>query len=385
MRVRSSGLIDLKNSVLKILHLSSAQALGGGERHLADLANALASRGHDVHVMLRPQSPLIKELEAVRPQNITTLPLRNALDAVSARKLAHYVREHNIEIVHAHMARDYPLASYATRRNPSRKLIITRHVLFPLNRLHSVTLRHVARVIAVSNAVAQQLRAHRSIPAEAITVIPNGIDIERFKLVSPTVQRNAVRRQWKIPEDGLLVGTVGELTPLKGHEVFLRAASIILRSLPKTRFLIAGVDVSKKEEHRAALNGLIAQLNLARSVEVVGWIEDLASFYSALDVFVSASHTESFGLVIAEAMASAIPVVATETAGASEIITNGETGLLVPIADAQALATTVIDLLKDEEKRSRFAIAGRQRIQERFSLERMVDDTESVYRKVLNE
>jgi glycosyltransferase involved in cell wall biosynthesis len=311
--------------------------------------------------------------------------LRNALDAVSARKLGRYVREHKIRIVHAHLARDYPLASYAARRSPGSRLIITRHVLFPLNRLHSITLSQVARIIAVSEAVARQLRTHGSIPSERITVIPNGIDVQRFEGARSQSEQHNFRRQRKISEDRMLIGTVGEIKALKGHEEFLRAASIIRRKFPRAEFLIAGLDASRDGKNRAALETLIAQLKLGDAVRLIGWVDDLASLYCALDVFVSASRTESFGLAIAEAMASATPVVATATEGASEIITNQETGLLVPIADVEALAAALTDLLGDEDKRRRFAASGRERIQQQFSLGRMVPATEEVYREVLGE
>ena len=369
---------------MRILQLSSAQAFGGGERHLADLANTLAARGHEVHAILRPHSPLNKELVGLPLENIAKLPLRNAFDAGSARKLDRYVREHKIQILHAHMARDYPLASYATRRNPGSKLIITRHVLFPLNRFHSLTLSHVARIIAVSEPVARELRASVSIPAKRIVVIPNGIDVQRFEQATSQSERLSFRRQWKIPEQGSLIGTVGEIKPLKGHEEFLRAAAIIRRRLPAVLFLIAGMDNSRSKENLAGLEELIAQLDLSGSVYIAGWIEDLASLYRTLDVFVSASRTESFGLAIAEAMAAATAVVATKTEGAGEIITS-ETGLLVPIGDVEGLAEAVIDLLDHENKRLRLATSGRERIRERFSLERMVEETESIYREVLND
>ena len=103
---------------LKILYISSAQSLGGGERHLADLANGMAIRGHEILVALRPGSPLLRELSEVPKQNLITLPLRNSLDARSARELAKLVHKGKIQIVHAHMARDYPLAAFATRKNP---------------------------------------------------------------------------------------------------------------------------------------------------------------------------------------------------------------------------------------------------------------------------
>jgi glycosyltransferase involved in cell wall biosynthesis len=368
---------------MKILQLSSAKVFGGGERHLADLANALAACGHEVHAALRPESPLIHQLAGVSNENITTLPLRNALDAVSARKLARYVREHKIEIVHAHLARDYPLASYATRRNPRSKLIITRHVLFPLNRLHSITLSAVARVIAVSPAVKRELVG--LLPPHRIVIIPNGVETQKFEREQTQAELNSFRQRLDISEDDLLVGTVGEITPLKGHEDFLRSAARIRHRLPHTKFIIAGVDATRKGNNLAALESLIADLNLKSSVRLIGWVEDLASFYHALDVFVSASHTESFGLVIAEAMASGVAVVATKTEGAREIIVNEESGLLVPIEEVESMAVAVIDLLTDDRKRRQLAKSGRERIVARFSLVRMVADTENIYEEVLKD
>ena len=127
-------------SPVKILQISSAQSMGGGERHLADLANGLAGRGHEVYLALRPNSPMVAELKNVGKESVTTLPLRNSLDAKSARELSKLVRKNQIQIVHAHMARDYPLAAYAVRQNKEARLIVTRHVLFPLSRLHRITL-----------------------------------------------------------------------------------------------------------------------------------------------------------------------------------------------------------------------------------------------------
>ena len=125
---------------------------------------------------------------------------------------------------------------------------------------------------------------------------------------------------------------------------------------------------------------LIKELELSDHVRLVGWVDDLPQMYCALDVFVSASHTESFGLAIAEAMASGTAVVATETEGAREIIRPGETGLLVPVGDVAALATSIKELLGDEETRVRLGTAAQQDVALRFSVERMVDETENIYR-----
>ena len=372
-------------SKLRILQISSAQSLGGGERHLADLANGLARRGHDVYVALRPNSPLIQELAGLANKNVTTLPLRNSLDAISARDLSRLVRRNKIQIVHAHMARDYPLAAYAARMNANARLLITRHVLFPLTRLHRITLSRAARIIAVSQAVASQLKTDAIGPAEKISVVLNGIETARFSKARAEFSRRQFLENWKLPADSLLVGAVGELTPLKGQEEILRAAQQLLKQLPETHFIIAGIDHSREKQHRTRLEQLIKELNLTTHVSLVGWLDDLAELYCALDVFVSASHTESFGLAIAEAMASGTAVVATESEGASELIKTGATGLLVPIGNVDTLAESILRLLKDKDERLRLGGAAQHTAAANFSLERMIEETEAIYRAELQE
>jgi glycosyltransferase involved in cell wall biosynthesis len=368
---------------LRILQLSSAQSLGGGERHLADLANGLVDRGHELLVALRPGSALHDELSRVSKKNITTLPLRNSLDVNSARALAKLVRKNDIQIIHAHMARDYPLAAYAVRQNPAARLIVTRHVLFPLNRLHRLTFSKASRIIAVSQAVASQLRADKVAPAEKISVVLNGINTDRFARAREQFKREEFLQRWKLPEQSLLVGTVGELTPLKGHQDFLCAAADISKHSSGCNFIIAGIDHSPDGRNEAQIEKLIDELNLRERVRRVKWLDDLAQLYCALDVFVSASHTESFGLAIAEAMASRTAVVATQTEGAREIVRAGKTGLLAPIGNPNELAAAILSLLNDEPARRRLAAAAQKDVAAKFNVERMVAETENIYRASL--
>ena len=365
---------------MKILQISSAQSLGGGERHLADLGNGLAGHGHDVYLALRPKSPLINELKNIARENVTTLPLRNSLDAKSARELSRLVRRHQIQIVHAHMARDYPLAAYAVRQNKQARLIVTRHVLFRLSRLHRITLSGASRIIAVSEAVASQLRSDGVTAPEKISVVLNGIDTTLFEEARRMFDREQFLRRWDLPDNCLLVGTVGELTPLKGQSEFLQAAAQVLKQHANAYFFIAGIDHSQENKNCTALELLIEELDLGERVRLVGWLEDLAQLYCGLDVFVSASHTESFGLAIAEAMASQTAIVATETQGAKEIIQPEKTGLLVAVRDSDKLAAAVLELLGNKDSRVRLGRAAQQSVVRKFSVERMIDETEEIYR-----
>ena len=366
---------------MRILQISSAQTLGGGERHLADLANGLVARGHEVFVALRPQSALRDELRSVPAGNVTLLGLRNALDVSSARELGKLVKSKNIEIVHAHMARDYPLAAFAVSRTTAQ-LVLTRHVLFRLNRLHRITFGKAARIIAVSEAVAAQLRGERIAPAEKISVVLNGIDTAKFTAAREEFNRQDFLANWNLPKQCRLVGTVGELTPLKGHEEFLRAAAGVSKVVENSYFILAGIDHSPDGKNAAYVQRLIDELQLGDRVRQVRWLEDLAQLYCALDVFVSASRTESFGLAIVEAMASKTAVVATATLGACEIIRNGETGLLTTIGDANELGDKIKLLMADEVKRTTLAAAAQTEVVRKFDVKRMIDETEKIYREI---
>jgi len=362
---------------MKILQICSARQLGGGEKHLADLANGLALRGHDVFVAVIPSSPLLGELPNVPQQNIVELPMRNSLNVASALKLARFVRNNEIEIVHAHVARDYPLAALAARRAGAR-LVLTRHVLFPLSRIHKLTLRRTARVIAVSQAVAEGLRAQGIFDPDKIVCIPNGIDVDRF-----VKGREAAARREHSTSKKLRVGMTGHLAPIKGQEEFIRAAAIVCGLRDDVEFIVAGEDKTRSGEHRRGLEKLIDELDLNARVRLIGWVEDVAALLPTFDLFVSPSRSEPFGLSIVEAMAAGVPVIATMSEGAREIIDDKQTGRLVPIGDPGGIAKAIAELLSDREERVRLGENAKREVRERFSLERMVVETEKVYEQAL--
>lgn len=357
---------------VKILQISSASSFGGGERYVVDLTNALVKRGHDVYVAVRPGSPLPRHLH-LSAEKTLILPLRNALDVQSARELDKFVRRKEIDVVHAHMARDYSLASYAARRRGT-KFIVTRHVLFKLNRLHRRTLSRAACVIAVSQAVARELRTSQVVKNDQIAVIHNGIDVERIQKTCSALHLQLFLRSIGMPAGTPLVGSIGELRTLKRHDDFIRAAALILKEFPETQFVLAGVG-----EAREQLEKLVTELGLTDCFHFLGWLDDADKLLCAMDVFVSASETESFGLAIVEAMAAETAVVATATEGAKEVIEDQKTGVLVPIGDVQRIAQSVLNLLRDPEKRRTIATQSARSAAIKFSLTRMVDDIEKIY------
>ena len=353
---------------MRILQICSAREIGGGERHLADLANTLAQRGHQVFAALSPSSPVRATLSSVPPENIIELPMRNSLNLATAMKLSRFVRSQKIEIVHAHVARDYPLAALATGRSNAR-LVLTRHVLFPLHRIHKLTLRRTSRVIAVSQAVSESLRSQSIFDRNKVVTIHNGIDLAKFENHDPSRTARKLR-----------VGTAGHLAPIKGHEDFVRAAALVVQNRPDVEFVIAGEDKLQSGENRTAIEKLIRELRVSDHARLIGWVDDMPQFLSTLDLFVSAARSEPFGLAIVEAMAAGVPVVATASEGARETIDEDRTGRLVGVGDVAALARVIEELINDEAERRRLAQNARAVARSRFSLTRMVERTEEVYK-----
>ena len=349
---------------MRILQVCSVTTFGGGERHLADLSHALADRGHEVYAASVPGSPLSAELSFLQP-NALALSRLNYVKNVTS--LAAFVRAHRIEIVHAHAARDYHLAALAVRLAAHGRLVLTRHALFPLRGINKHLLGSASRVIAVSHAVAGSLRQNGVIESSKITVIHNGIETDRFEK--------------SVKGDELVIGTVGHLAPIKGQDVFVRAAAIVWAQRRDVRFVIIGEDKSPHMNYRRSLEKLIAKLGV--TVDMPGWQDDVPAFLTSLALFVSAARSEPFGLAIVEAMAAGLPVIATASEGALEIIEDGHNGKLVPTSNPESLARVINDLLDNPHERSRLGCNAQIAARERFSLQRMTTDTERVYREVL--
>ena len=367
---------------MRILQISSAKTLGGGERHLLDLCRALKEKEHELFIALRKDNELEDKLDFLPLKNRFHIYLRNSIDALSSRKIASFLRKQEIEIVHAHLSRDYLPASLAVRLYPKSRLILTRHVLFPMSNLYKLALGNVSKVIAVSSTVKVNLR--KIFSEEKIICIPNGIDTQKWIDVEHATPCREFRSKHNIPLDKPLIGTVGELKRLKGQEDFVIAAAEIVKAIPNAYFVMAGKDATSNQSYRRKLKRLVKTLNLEKRFIFLDWIEDTSPLLSALDVFVSPSHSESFGLAILEAMVSGCVVVATETDGAKELIRGNKTGLLTPIGDSLKLAESVCEILANDQKRKDIAKKSRDFASQNFTLKKMADKTEAVYLEALS-
>jgi glycosyltransferase involved in cell wall biosynthesis len=209
---------------------------------------------------------------------------------------------------------------------------------------------------------------------EKSCAIHPGIDVARFDGRG----RDELRMEWGIGDEPL-VGIVGRLQPWKGQHVFLRAAARIARKNPQAKFVIVGDAIGGfSAGYPAQLRWLAGELGIEDKVVFAGQRRDVPAVMAALDVFVHASRSEPFGIVIVEAMAAGVPVVATRGGGVGEIVVDGTTGTLVDVEDERAMSDAVLRFIADQPFAAAAGREARDRAQACFSVDRMVEELTGV-------
>jgi len=237
-----------------------------------------------------------------------------------------------------------------------------------LDRAHR---EQVARFVAVSDAVGREL-ARSGILADHIVTIHNGVDIAALEARA----RGSVDAS--LPDGSPRVGFVGRLEPVKGCEHFVRAAARLLDDRPDAAFVIAG-----EGSLRGELEQLVATLRIDGRVAFLGHVPDPAPVIAALDVVVMPSLSEAFGLTALEAMALRVPVVASAVGGLAELVTDGETGLLVQPGDSGAIVEAIERVVDEPDATAAMVAAARALVERDYSAERMAEQYADLYREVL--
>lgn len=372
---------DVGEVLMKILQVCSASEMGGGEVHVADLVRGLACRGHAVYLAVRPESPLRKPLAGIIA-SWHELPLRNSLDLQSARAIARLALEHRIDIVHAHIGRDYLVAALACKQTNDVKLVLTRHHYLPLKRgaLYRWMLSDAAAVIAVSESVRQSVIERLQLPAQRVRMLPNWIDPERFK---PS-DRDAARAVFRV-RSNVAVACIGQITEAKGQEEFIRAAASLARIRTDVEFLIAGEEYHEGRPFTRKLALLADSLGLGDKLRFLGRVSHIPELLAAVDIVVVPSWDEGFSLVTIEAMAAGRAVLASNVGGIAGIIKDNVTGLMFSPRDLHALTDKLLWLVSDVSLRERLSMQGQSDVYVRFGREQIIDQIESLYMEVIGE
>lgn len=231
--------------------------------------------------------------------------------------------------------------------------------------------RFTDRITAVSEAVAAQCVEVEGVTPDQITVIHNGVEIPGGDWTDSTL-----RRELSLPPDLDLIGYAANYRFAKGHDTLLRAFRRVLGQRPGTHLICCGLDVKGT---KTGLQALVRELALDSRVSLLDSRPDVETLYRALDVYIHPSASEGFSNSLLEAMAHALPAVASAVGGTPEAVVDGVTGLLVPPADIERLAGAIITLLSDSRLRTAFGQAGRERATRNFSLAVMLDAYARLY------
>jgi glycosyltransferase involved in cell wall biosynthesis len=364
---------------MKILHINSSDNWGGGEVYTINLCNKLRVKGHEITLACR-QDSAIKKIASGNNLNVLELHLYGAIDIISAFNLYRYCKKKSIDIIHAHLARDYWIAGYVKFFFPEIHIVFTRHLLKPIQPtfFHERLFKKVDMIIAVTDAVNNSLATQNLFPADRIITIYNGIDTSLFA----SAKSGILRKELALDRNVKLVGMVGQISVHKGSSLFINSAAIVCQQYPDAIFIIVGDDF-KNGKYIDELKQLSVRLGIADKVMFLGMRTDVPAIMKDLDIFVLASRNEPFGLVLTEAMAAGTPVIATNAGGAAEIVIDNKTGILVDVNKKASLPDAIISLLKDEKTAQALAKSGQKRAFEKFDLGRMVDEIISVYNSVI--
>lgn len=333
-------------------------------------------------------TPLIQE-KGVKTFNI---PIERGInpikDFISFLKLYNLIKKEKFDIVHTATSKAGFIGRCAAHFAGTQVVIHTSHELpqnatrnpvlkFFYRCLEKIASRWTDKLITVSKPNVEQILKEKIASREKIYLVPNGIETERFDI---KVDKAKKKESLGIDKDSILIGAVGRLEKVKGHKYLLEAASLVVKDFPKAVFYIIG------EGHLK--DCLIKEINrrgLQKNVILGGFCKNLPETLNALDIFVSASLYEGFGVAIAEAFACSLPVVTTGVGGVTDFAIDFETALIVPERDSDALYEAIVFMLKNPDKASFYAENAKEKIKNEFSREQMLQKLWDIYKEYKQE
>jgi len=360
------------------LHIDTARTWRGGQNQVLLTVNGLREIGQRAALVAHPDGELRKR--AAEGLELVPLAPKSEVDLTAAWRLNRVIKRIKPDVVHAHDAHGVAMAGLAlslgagTAKGDEPPLVVSRRVDFHLrgNSFSRWKHRQVDCFIAASEAIRQMLVAD-GVPAERTVTVHEGIDVEHV-VSQPLVD---VHQAFFLPHGAPVVGNIAALVPHKGQRHLIEAAHIVVQKLPDVRFVILG-----EGELREALERLIKEYRLEKHVLLPGFRTDVLGCLKSFDLFVMSSVTEGLGTSLLDAMACSRPIVATNAGGIPEVVEDGVTGLLVPPRDHSALADAIISLIADKTRLQTLGAAGFARVNEKFTVERMIAGTAAVYARV---
>lgn len=369
---------------MNILQIVSSSRTSGAEKHVAVLCDRLKKRGHNVMAVCPHGDWLPEQLRKAEIPTIE-MSMRGISAFATPVNLARVMKEQSIDIIHAHLTRATYYALVAGRL-AHLPMVSSVHC-----RSHDVAYRFLfpqdsSKIVSVSDFIRNGL-LRKGVAEDKIRTIYNGTE---FLLDEPATvppgsaspgSAISVREEFDLPGNSVLVGLIGRIDEFKGHLVLARAVKAIVDACPRAYFVLVGPDVP---EIKREMQEITAAAGVGDHLRFTGVRDDVRRLMGEMDLLTLPSRYEACSMSIIEGMAMGKPVIATLAGGNPELVVDGVTGLLIE-RTPEKLASSVIELLTNEERLSAMGVAARQRAVERFSATIMVDNIESLYREILGQ
>jgi len=360
--------IQPASSRIRVLEIIGNAIVGGMENSVQRLIERLPTQRFSVSALCPFESPYTDRLRAAGAE-VHIVPMPDDPPWSAIHQTCALIKSHAVDVIHSHLPNAHVLAGIAGRLS-GKPVLATIHgrQLSPLDlEVHRSAGTHLHVVCKQSHFNALGI----GIAASQLNFIPHGVDTDVFK-----PQRNGpgrLHQRFGIADGAPVVGFVGRLSPEKAPDVFLRMALGLHERSPQTRFVVLGDGPMRRQ-----LEGFVRQFDLTAAIHFAGMQDDMPTLLNELDIVVSTSHSEAMPLSLMEAMACALPVVATRVGGVPDLIQHGVTGWLAGDGDYEGLAVQVLELLEDADRRALAGQCGRQRAIEHFSLAASLRATEQL-------
>ncbi len=371
-------------SKLRVLTIVFSDSWGGLEMVACKIAQEFTDMGHDVTMVSPAGSQIDTFCSGQNITHISMTPVFKYLDIVTAWKLAGIIKKKEIDIVHIYISKDLSTGCLAKTIAHRGKLVFSQHMdsHFPKKDLfHRWVFHKTDMITTVTKSVRKHVLEYTPVSHSSVHCIYNGVDVTKF---NPNVKK-ADRAEYLIPEDALIVGLFGRLDRLKRQELLIEAAPKILESFPDTCFLIIGEESRSKTGtgYKEKLIQKINQKNLNDKFRIIDFTPEVQSFFALFDVAVLTTPKETFGIVIIEAMAMGIAVIATNAGGVPEIIDDNVSGLLFEPEDVGGLSEKIVSVLANKKIRESMGKAGIKKVHSHFDLKKKIAEYERLFYKLL--
>jgi glycosyltransferase involved in cell wall biosynthesis len=366
---------------MRVLFLSTSMGMGGADSQLLSAARELRARGHEVMIVsLTPLGPMGLEARAAGIPTESLEMRRGFPDPGGLLRLARLVRSWRPDVVHSHMVHANLMARALRLLAPVPVLVSTIHNIYEGGRLRMAAYRWTNRLVdhmtIVSQAAFDRFVAERIVPPEILRVVPNGVDTGRFRGLPPGT-REAVRQSLGLGDEFVWLA-VGRFEVAKDYPSMLRAFAEVRKQEPRAALVLVG-----RGSLQAETEALARELGVT-GVRFAGVRGDVPEVMSAADGYVMSSAWEGMPMVLLEAAAAGLPIVATRVGGNHEVVLQEESGLLVPPSDPAALAKAMLRLCRmPKAERRGMGERGREHIRANYDLTRVAERWEGLYLEVL--